>query len=170
VLATDNARLRELATTDGLTGLKNYRHFAEALKSAFSLAVCRGKPFSVVMVDVDHFKAFNDGFGHQSGDDVLSTLATILRTTVRRQDLVARYGGEEFVILLPETDLSGSRVVAERLRVAVERHPWPLRGVTVSLGVATMTAATRAPCELVKQADNALYRSKRMGRNRVSHY
>ena len=169
-LATDNARLRELASTDGLTGLKNYRHFCEVLDSACSLAARQGEPLSVLMVDVDLFKQFNDSFGHQSGDDVLSTLATLLRTSVRSHDLVARYGGEEFVILLPATDLSGSRVVAERLRVAVERYAWPLRRVTVSIGVATMMEAPRVPADLVKKADHALYRAKRMGRNRVEHY
>jgi diguanylate cyclase (GGDEF)-like protein/PAS domain S-box-containing protein len=169
-LATDNARLRELASTDALTGLKNYRHFSEVLDSAFSLAVRRGEPLSVLMVDVDHFKQFHDSYGHQSGDDVLSTLATILRTAVRSHDLVARYGGEEFVILLPDTGLSGSREVAERLRVTVERYDWPLRPVTVSIGVATKVGGTLDPAELVKQADHALYRAKRAGRNRVIHY
>jgi diguanylate cyclase (GGDEF)-like protein/PAS domain S-box-containing protein len=169
-LATDNARLRELASTDGLTGLKNYRHFCQALESAHSFAVRKGEPLSVLMADVDHFKKFNDSFGHQSGDDALCTLATILRTAVRSYDLVARYGGEEFVFLLPETALSGSRVVAERLRVAVERYDWPLRPITVSIGVATMMGATRDPAELVKQADHALYRAKRAGRNQVIHY
>jgi diguanylate cyclase (GGDEF)-like protein/PAS domain S-box-containing protein len=169
-LATANVRLRELASTDDLTGLKNYSHFCEALDAAFSLAVRRGDPLSVLMVDVDRFKQFIESFGRQSGDDVLSTLATILRTAVRSCDLVARYVDEEFVILLPDTGMSGSREVAERLRVTVERYDWPLRPVTVSIGVATKIGGTLEPAELVKQADHALYRAKRAGRNRVIHY
>jgi diguanylate cyclase (GGDEF)-like protein/PAS domain S-box-containing protein len=169
-LATDNARLRELASIDGLTGLKNYSHFCEALDSACSLAVRRGDPLSVLMVDVDHFEQFNESFGRQSGDDVLSTLATILRTAVRSCDLVARYVDGDFVILLPDTGLGGSRQVAERLRVTVERYDWPLRPITVSIGVATKIGGTLDPAELVKQADHALSRAKRADRNRVIHY
>src|SRR4051794_21934421 len=165
-----NTRLTELAATDGLTGLKNYRHFREVLDSTWSLAIRQGRPLSVAMLDVDEFKRYNDAFGHQAGDDVLCTLSTVLRATVRRHDLVARYGGEEFILLLPDTGLSASRVAAERLRVAVERYDWPLRAVTVSVGVATLDEGTRDPTGLIERADNSLYRSKRGGRNRVTHY
>jgi diguanylate cyclase (GGDEF)-like protein/PAS domain S-box-containing protein len=168
-LTRANAQLMKLATTDGLTGLKNYRHFRESLESAFYLAVRQGRTLTVAMLDVDEFKAYNDTFGHQSGDEVLCTISTILQTTVRGHDLVARYGGEEFLVLLPNTGLSASCVAAERLRVAVERYDWRLRPVTVSIGVASMTEVTCDPAELVRQADGALYRSKRSGRNRVTH-
>jgi two-component system, cell cycle response regulator len=163
-------QLRELVVTDGLTGLKNHRGFREILDSSFSFAVRQGLPFSLIMLDVDHFKQYNDTFGHPAGDDVLREVANVLRTNVRAHDIVARYGGEEFVVLCPATDWPGARDVADRLRQAIEEHTWPHRPVTASFGAATFGAGTGTSSELVDQADKALYRSKQAGRNQVAHF
>jgi diguanylate cyclase (GGDEF)-like protein len=167
-LERKNARLAELATVDALTGLRNRRHFRDSLADAFSFAARSGGPLSMVMLDLDDFKSYNDSFGHPAGDDLLCTLAELLRSVGREQDVVARYGGEEFAILLPGTDADGGLAFAERLRAAVEGYPWPLRPVTASLGVATAGAADAGPEALVARADQALYRSKQRGRNRVT--
>jgi diguanylate cyclase (GGDEF)-like protein/PAS domain S-box-containing protein len=163
-------RLVELVATDDLTGLKNRRHFCEALEAAFSFAVRQGSPFSIVMLDVDHFKAYNDAHGHFAGDEVLRGVAAILVSQVRTHDVVARHGGEEFAILLPATGVAAARVVAEQLRAAIAGHDWPLRPVRVSVGVATMTPTLLDAAELMKEADQALYQSKSHGRNRVTHH
>jgi diguanylate cyclase (GGDEF)-like protein/PAS domain S-box-containing protein len=168
-LAQANARLKELASTDGLTGLYNYRHFREAMASAYAFGMRRGERISVAMLDLDAFKAFNDAFGHQAGDDVLCQVAAALRASVRRYDLVARYGGEEFVVLLPSTDADGARTVGERMREAVEQQHWLLRPVTISVGLATSGEDLDDMSELVANADRALYHSKFQGRNRVTH-
>jgi len=165
-----NVRLAELVTTDGLTGVKNRRSFDETLQTACSFAIRHGWPLSVVMIDVDDFKVFNDTLGHPAGDDVLREIAKLLRNNTREHDLVARYGGEEFVVLLPATDIFGSMTIAERLRAAVANHSWPLRRVTISVGVSTMTLQPRETAALVEFADVALYRSKQLGRNCVTHY
>jgi diguanylate cyclase (GGDEF)-like protein len=169
-LAQAVARLEELAVTDELTRLKNVRHFRESLQSAYALAVRQGLPLSLLMIDVDHFKRYNDAHGHPAGDDVLRTVGRILAGQVREHDLVARYGGEEFVLLLPATDAASSLLLAERLRGAIERHAWPHRPVTASFGAASLTTATLRSVDLIEEADKALYQSKREGRNRVSHY
>jgi diguanylate cyclase (GGDEF)-like protein len=163
------SRLVELAATDALTGLPNRRHFNEALEGAFALGRRHGLPLSLVMLDVDHFKMYNDAFGHRAGDEVLRGLAGLLRRGVREQDVAARYGGEEFAVLLMATDAAGGLRFAERLRATVAAHPWPMRPVTISLGVATLAAGTPAPTDLVEDADRALYRSKLAGRNRATH-
>jgi diguanylate cyclase (GGDEF)-like protein len=165
-----NERLAEMATTDGLTGVRNRRHLHEELKSALSLAGRRCLPLSLVMLDVDHFKAYNDAHGHPAGDEALRAVATILRQGVRQYDTVARYGGEEFAILLPATDADAARALAERLRAAIAGHAWPLRRVTASFGVATMTPGTTTASALLDAADGALYQSKRRGRNQVHHH
>jgi len=122
-------------------------------------------------MDVDHFKAFNDTFGHPVGDEVRKAVAATFRKTVRATDFVARYGGEEFVILLPDTDYAGAMVPAERCRRATAGQSWDRRPVTVtvSVGVATLAAGATDGSALVREADEALYRSKAAGRNRV-HY
>ena len=168
-LERQNGRLEALATTDELTGLNNRRRFFEALDCHFALASRQRLPLSLVMLDVDHFKAYNDEFGHSAGDDVLRGVAELLRDRTRGHDTAARYGGEEFVVLLPATGPIVARGMAERLRGAFERRAWPRRPITVSLGVATMTPRMRRAAELVDQADRALYHAKGGGRNRVSH-
>jgi diguanylate cyclase (GGDEF)-like protein len=167
-LKRQNARLLELATIDELTGVKNRRRFQEDLNLHLALAARKPMPLSLIMVDVDQFKAFNDEFGHVAGDAALRSVADILQSTVRDQDVVARYGGEEFVILLPATESLEAQYVAERLRLCFTTHEWPLRPITASLGVATSTGPTANAQSLVEEADQALYESKRCGRNRVT--
>jgi len=167
--ALEISRLSLLSLTDDLTGLNNRRHFREALDAAFSLAFRQGLPLSILLLDVDLFKAYNDDHGHQAGDDVLRALAGIFRAEIRQHDHIARYGGEEFVVLLPATDVEAGRAAAERLRAAIAGHPWPLRRVTASFGIATTTPGALAAADLIDEADAALYLSKRLGRNRVTH-
>jgi diguanylate cyclase (GGDEF)-like protein len=169
-LKQKNAKLAEAAISDSLTGLKNRRHFREVLEQSYSFAVRQGLPLSVVMLDVDQFKPYNDMFGHPAGDSLLADLAATLVDNARDHDLVARYGGEEFVILLPGTNADQARLVCERTRMIIESKPWPLRPVTASLGVSTNTPATANASQLVDEADQALYHSKKLGRNRVTHY
>ena len=140
-MARQNARLAELATTDELTGVKNRRRFREDLELLFAQADRQASPLSLIMLDIDHFKQYNDAFGHPAGDEVLRRVGTTLQSAVRAHDVVARYGGEEFVVLLPATEANEALEVAERLRSAIADQPWPLRKVTASLGVAT--AGTR---------------------------
>jgi diguanylate cyclase (GGDEF)-like protein len=168
-LERKNVALRELATTDELTGLKNRRSFFETLESHFALASRQRSPLSLVLLDVDHFKSYNDTFGHPAGDDLLRRLADVLRCTTRAHDTVARHGGEEFAVLLPATGAVVARGLAGRLQETIERRDWPHSPVTASFGVTTMTLQTGNALELVDQADRALYASKRSGRNRVTH-
>jgi diguanylate cyclase (GGDEF)-like protein/PAS domain S-box-containing protein len=164
-----NAKLKELATTDGLTGINNRAAFDEKLTEEFERASRHGRALSLIVLDVDHFKSFNDTFGHPAGDDVLRAVAVVLKGTARSIDTAARYGGEEFAIILPETDFCGAMVLAERCRRAVASFAWDKRAITVSVGVSTLRTTTNEPRELVREADEALYRSKQTGRNRVHH-
>lgn len=178
-VAIDNVRLHEqtvrLAVTDGLTALYNHRHFQERLRAEFKRARRLRHPLSLIMLDIDHFKHYNDTHGHQKGDFVLAEVAKILRGAARAEvDLVARYGGEEFCLLLPETGKDGALKTAERIRRRVQRAAFPgkeqqpLGRLTVSLGVATMTPRdTVTPEKLLARADAALYKAKHAGRNRV---
>jgi two-component system chemotaxis response regulator CheY len=166
-LARQNALLAELATVDELTGVKNRRRFREDLELFFAVASRREIPLSLTLIDVDHFKSFNDAFGHPAGDGVLRTVGRLLRESTRGQDVVSRYGGEEFAVLLPSTGPADASAMAERLRSRIEAHEWPLRAVTASLGVATTTPDTPDPGALIEAADRALYEAKRSGRNRV---
>lgn len=170
-LARRNAELAELATTDALTGVRNRRRFHEDLDLLLAQARRLREPLSLVMLDVDHFKSFNDSFGHPAGDEVLRRVGAMLRGSVRGHDLVARYGGEEFAVLLPATGTEEALRVAERLRSAFRSEPWPHRPVTASLGIDTAGPAEFPVADdLIRRADEALYRSKREGRDRVSAY
>jgi diguanylate cyclase (GGDEF)-like protein len=169
-LARQNARLAELATTDELTGVKNRRRFREDLDLLFAQAARQASPLSLIMLDIDHFKQFNDAFGHPAGDRILREVGSTLKSILRNHDVVARYGGEEFVVLLPGTDIDEAMDVAERLRSALAEHPWTDRSVTASLGVATSDPDTPDAATLVDHADRALYRSKQSGRNRCTHF
>jgi diguanylate cyclase (GGDEF)-like protein len=164
--------LAELASTDGLTGLANRRRLDQVLKQEWARGTRSGKYLSLLMIDVDHFKAFNDRHGHQSGDVALRKVAHTLFANIRRPgDLAARYGGEEFLVVLPETDLAGARLLAEKIRAAIESLP-PFEDdtspVTVSIGIASQLPKTsNKPDELFDVADKALYLAKNNGRNRV---
>lgn len=163
-----NAQLAALAATDSLTGLCNRRTLGERLAAEFERARRYNSSLSLLMMDVDQFKQYNDAFGHQTGDFVLQTVGQILDSHARITDLAARYGGEEFTVVLPETDAAGALVVAERIRHAMECHEWPQRAVTMSIGVCTLGAGTATADALLADADAALYRSKATGRNRVT--
>ena len=164
-----NRELEALATTDGLTGLKNHRTFQEKLAEEYARAARYHLPLSLLLLDVDQFKQYNDSFGHPAGDAVLIQVAALLGHTVRDTDIAARYGGEEFVVILPQTDEAGALAIAERVRAAIGEAAWEKRPITVSLGVCTLSLDTPAPGAMIACADKALYHSKTMGRNRVSH-
>lgn len=166
-LQAANAALDRLSQTDPLTGLLNRRGFDVLAKPALALARRAGRPLTVMMLDIDHFKVVNDEHGHDAGDYVLVALARLMRERLREADVVARVGGEEFVALLPDTDLEGGVRVADMLREAVAALQLPCGPVTVSAGVAMVGASTSDMSELLHQADMALYRAKGSGRNRV---
>ncbi len=168
-LEDSNKELEALATTDGLTGLKNRRTFGTKLAEEHARAVRYHQPLSLLLLDVDHFKQYNDAFGHPAGDAVLRAVAETLGGTARDTDIVARYGGEEFVVILPFTDESGALVIAERIRAAIAAGNWEKRPITVSVGVGTLSLDTPTPDSLTACADGALYQSKEAGRNRVTH-
>ncbi len=161
-----NKRLEALASTDGLTGLKNHKAFQTALAELHKDATLINVPLSIILLDVDHFKNYNDTFGHPAGDEVLRTVATILKQHGRRGDIAARYGGEEFVIVLPNTSSAEAIKAAERVRQAIADHPWQQGGITASLGVAELKPGIDRHA-LISQADTALYSAKRTGRNKV---
>jgi diguanylate cyclase (GGDEF)-like protein/PAS domain S-box-containing protein len=166
-LAEANARLEELATTDPLTGLKNRLVLQQKMTEEFDRTRRYHSPLSLVLMDVDRFKAFNDTFGHMDGDEVLREVARLLTECARGPDVVARFGGEEFAILLPNTDVEGAATLAERFRVAIESAPWKRRRVTASFGVAAVIPEMTDAAALIAAADAALYRAKQSGRNRV---
>lgn len=165
-----NQTLERLATTDGLTGLRNHRTFQEYLEREFASSVRYERPLSIALLDVDRFKLINDDFGHQVGDETLKQIARILETAARDADFVARYGGEEFVVVMPETGRDAALVAAERFRAIIEAAEWKGRPVTASFGVATLTPLVRHRAALIEQSDQALYAAKRAGRNRSVHY
>ncbi len=163
----------ELAVTDGLTGLNNRRYLDNHLKLLFDRANARGRSLSVCLTDIDRFKAINDTYGHDAGDEVLKELAARIRSTVRGADLACRYGGEEFVVVMPDTSLDMAATIAERLRAAIEGKPFHLQvagldlNVTASLGISSLSQSVENPAQLMKAADQALYEAKNAGRNRV---
>jgi len=168
-----NEMLRELAIRDGLTDLYNHRHFKDILGKELARAKRYRRPLCLIMLDVDHFKDYNDKHGHPEGDKVLKTLADLITARLRVMDISARYGGEEFIFLLPETDLKNGRTIAEEIRKQIEEFPFkgresqPLGKVTVSLGIAEFNIDSGDPSSLVKRADKALYQAKSEGRNRT---
>ena len=160
-------QLRTLSTTDGLTGLYNRRFLDEALTTEYHRTLRTHAPLSVIMLDIDHFKVFNDTHGHDQGDRVLVAVAGALRSALRKYDLPCRYGGEEFLAILPNTDSEGALAVAERIRTTIEAMRVDQLQVTASLGIACFpTLAAASAAELIERADNALYLSKAGGRNR----
>jgi diguanylate cyclase (GGDEF)-like protein len=159
--------LEKLSVTDGLTGLANHRSLMQRLDEETTRAKRTGRPFCVIMADVDFFKKYNDEFGHPAGDEVLKQIALILKEATRTVDCVARYGGEEFSALLPETSAEGAMEVAERMRARVAAAPFAGREVTMSLGVAEFPTDAGTAERIIAVADKALYEAKRTGRNRV---
>ena len=175
-LARMNSQLEHLSLTDGLTGLANRRHFDQTLQREWNVALRNRYPLALVFLDVDHFKNYNDHYGHQAGDACLQQVAAGLKAGLKRaQDLVARYGGEEFVCLMPECDHPAGQTKAEELRAAVEalgiaHADSPTAScVTLSIGIAVVQpSSANTPEALIAAADAALYEAKRNGRNRVS--
>jgi diguanylate cyclase (GGDEF)-like protein len=162
----ENFELRKMAWTDGLTGLANHRYFWERLESEFSRAQRFSRPLSLIMCDVDDFKAINDKFGHAKGDETLRSIASALEKNKRNMDVVARYGGEEFAIILPEVNLEQALEIASRHLNAVVNQS----GVGLSLGVATFPEGAQSPSELLDLADRALYLAKHSGKRQVKSY
>ncbi len=164
---------KRLAQTDGLTDLYNHRFFHQLLAVEISRARRFQRPLSLIMLDIDHFKIYNDVNGHQAGDRALRQLAWLLKHSSRSYDLIARYGGDEFAIILPETDKKTAGEVAERIRVSIATAPLehadvlPSGCCTVSLGVASFPEDAVAEGDLVREADRALYQAKLGGRNRI---
>jgi diguanylate cyclase (GGDEF)-like protein len=174
LLERANRMLRALSYLDALTGIANRRHFEESLEQEWRRGTRTRLPLSLLMVDIDRFKALNDACGHQHGDDCLRRVANALGDALKRAgDLAARYGGEEFAVVLPGTDRDGALAIAEDVRARVEalamaHEQSPAGVVTVSVGAATVTPAEgRSPSDLVDAADRALYAAKRDGRNCV---
>lgn len=174
-LETLNVQLLQLSSTDGLTGISNRRSFDEQLTIEWRRGTRDNTSLSVVMIDIDFFKRFNDSLGHQKGDEGLKKVAMIVKDTLKRvTDMAARYGGEEFVALLPNTEPDGAMNIAEMIRSSVEKagieHPSSdvSKYVTISLGVASFVPnSAQSPDKLIKAADQALYLAKHAGRNRV---
>jgi two-component system cell cycle response regulator len=162
----------EMAITDVLTGLFNRRYMETHVGTLVEQATSRGKPLTVLVLDIDYFKSINDTWGHDAGDDVLREFAVRIKKSIRGIDLACRYGGEEFVVVMPETDMAVAAMVAERLRRRIAGEPFSIQQgartveVTISIGLAALGRGEDA-AKVVKRADEALYRAKRDGRNRV---
>lgn len=173
-LKAANERLEALSTTDEMTQIANFRSFKQRLAEEHQRAVRFGRSYSILFFDMDHFKNYNDTNGHPAGDQLLRDFAAILNSKIRDTDLVARYGGEEFVVLATETPTPKVLVFAERIRDAVARHPFansakqPLGHVSVSIGVATYPEHGGTPEAVLQAADQAVYSSKKGGRDRVT--
>ena len=170
-VAAYQQKLREMNMRDGLTGVFNRQYLDHRLATEFERFRRYGGRLSLLLVDIDLFKQVNDRFGHLCGDGVLKGLAAMLSSGRRKADVVARYGGEEFCCVLPETDLEGARIVAERIRASAEaqRHEWEGAelSITISVGVAQAREGMAGAAALVGRADAALYQAKRSGRNRA---
>ncbi|MFO7622766.1 MAG: sensor domain-containing diguanylate cyclase [Anaerolineales bacterium] len=176
-LAQTNERLAQLASTDALTGLYNRRAFDDHLTAQIRLMKRMGRPLSLLLVDIDDFKQYNDRYGHLAGDQVLINIASLLSQNIRASDIIARFGGEEFVVILPDTTGPAALQLAERLRLAIKVHPWEADRLTISLGAATLEFTERSlenesgdHTRLFSEADRALYYSKSKGRDRATHY
>jgi diguanylate cyclase (GGDEF)-like protein len=167
-----NKEFREMAIRDGLTGLFNHRYAKERLNDEFDRAARFGRDLTVLFMDLDHFKFFNDSHGHQAGDEILQILAGLMTEAIRESDTLARWGGEEFIVIAPETGEEEGCLIAERIRTAVANHSFPnaeqqpLGMVTLSIGVASRSKGMEGPDKLVRRADDAVYSAKDLGRNK----
>ncbi len=170
-LENEKARLEKLAITDYLTGIYNIRYFYHRLEEEFSRAQRYGYPLCCIMLDIDHFKKINDKYGHRVGDLVLREFAQLIRRHTRRSDVFARYGGEEFILLLPQTSLDGAEKEAKRLSAFVREHRFKIIGnekITTSMGIACWPVhKVENPDDLITLADNALFKAKNKGRDRI---
>ncbi|MCK5011562.1 MAG: GGDEF domain-containing protein, partial [Deltaproteobacteria bacterium] len=169
--ATEHKRVQELAITDELTGLYNRRAFQKALDKELRRSKRYKKPLSLIMLDIDGFKEINDKFGHQAGDGVLRSLALNLQRAIREIDFLARYGGDEFAVILPETEAKQAAVLAERLKKTVKNYTVDAGGslcnITLSIGVADVSASVDSEDDLISRADRVLYISKENGGDSV---
>ncbi len=174
-LEKTNSILQDLSSIDGLTGIPNRRCFDEFVDREWKIAVRKSAPLSIIMIDIDHFKAYNDNYGHQAGDECLKQIGKVLKESVTRpEDLVARYGGEEFIAVLADTDINGAMIVAERIRSKVKALNMPhetssiAKIVTVSMGIAGgVPNRDSLSGSFITMADKALYQAKRNGRNQI---
>ena len=170
------AQLKDLVNIDGLTGLFNHRYFYDFLTQQIALSKKRGVPLSLLFIDIDNFKYYNDIYGHQKGDDVLRIISTMLRTTLPKDAFTARYGGEEFAVILPGADEETAMAEAEKMRKAVQEYPFdgqeslPGENLTISVGVSTYPTKAKSDEELIKGSDDACYRAKFLCKNRVESY
>jgi diguanylate cyclase (GGDEF)-like protein len=172
VEAEYHEEIYRLTIIDGLTEIHNKRYLLEFLDRELSRSARYNRPLSLILFDIDRFKSVNDDLGHLGGDFILRELAAIVKASIRKEELFARYGGEEFAIVLPETTLETGRLVAERIRLLVERHPFQYEGksvpITISMGVAsTIGEVPLTPTDLIRHADENLLAAKQTGRNRV---
>jgi len=177
--ALSNAKLIETikhwADQDGLTGLLNKRAFLKKIGEKIFECEREREPLSVFILDVDHFKHYNDTNGHLAGDEVLRSVGRVLKQAVRSGDIVARYGGEEFIVAMPETDREGAMKAAQKIRAAIEQEPFanqerqPTGNLTISGGIAVLPTDGKSATDLIGRADQGLYEAKKSGRNRVSH-
>jgi diguanylate cyclase (GGDEF)-like protein len=165
-LSLDQAKTS--AITDSLTTLYNKGYFTEALKNEVIRARKYSRPTSLLLFDIDHFKTYNDTYGHPAGDDVLENVGKLVKNSVKEFDIACRYGGEEFALILPETKPQIAQDIAERLRERIAQHTFAHRTVTISIGVITCLNSSISPEQMIKEADKALYTSKKNGRNKTS--
>lgn len=169
-------RLKSLANEDGLTGVYNHRFFRDTLREKVASCKKENKPVSMMFIDIDYFKYYNDLYGHQKGDKVLRNIGAILKSNIRKDDIVARYGGEEFAIILPNTTEDDAIKIAEKVRISIEKTHFegeenqPNGKLTVSIGISVFPEKAKSDIELIKSADDALYRAKFFNKNRVETY
>lgn len=166
-LALKTKELEVVSSTDRLTGTYNRLKLDEFLKAEFERSKRYSNPLSIIMLDIDRFKVVNDTYGHQAGDEVLCEISGIFERSIRKTDLLGRWGGEEFLIICTETGLKGAQAMAEKIRIAIEAHPFALvESLTASLGVSELRGEDTME-SIINRADSALYKAKQMGRNRV---
>ena len=162
-----HAKVTELSLRDPLTGIRNRRYFDLFLNNEINRSNRLGTGMAIIMLDIDHFKNYNDTYGHPAGDKVIQSVAACMREERRAADVIARIGGEEFALILPETRVAGALIVAEKIREAIQASPDFEKPITVSMGISTLTKTGISAEALFKKADLALYEAKQTGRNRI---